>query len=139
MKKTIYFCLVLFFVLFIDLSISPTIQAANPIKVDVLYMNHGPLMDTLNKMKGVFSGYGDKILVSWHDFDSEEGEQFMAKMGIKQHVPLMIWIDGKPKWMVAGKQLIFSGFPTGSGPAFFQGKWTLDDLKAALNLATGKK
>ena len=26
----------------------------------------------------------------------EEGEQFMAKKGIKQHVPLVIWIDGKP-------------------------------------------
>ena len=41
-------------------------HAANPIKVDVLYMNHGPLMDTVNKIKGVFSGYGrqaDRLLV----------------------------------------------------------------------------
>jgi hypothetical protein len=139
MKKTIYLCLVVFFVLFVSLSISQNIYAANPVKVDVLYMNHGPLMDTLNMMKGVFSGYGDKLTVSWHDFDTEEGEKFMAKMGIKQHVPLIIWIDGKPKWTVGVKQIIFAGFPSGSGPAFFQGKWTLDDLKAALNIATGKK
>jgi hypothetical protein len=114
-------------------------QAATPIKIDVLYMNHGPLMDTLHKMKAVFSGYGNQISVSWHDFDTEEGEQFMAKMGIKQHVPLVVWIDGKSKWTVGGKPTTFTGFPSGSGPAFFQGQWTLDDLMAALNQATGKK
>ena len=135
MKKSIFLCLAAFLVLYG----SPSVHAANPVKVDVLYMNHGPLMDTLNKTKGVFSGYGDKITVSWHDFDTEEGGQFMAKMGIKQHVPLIIWIDGKPKWTIGMKQITFAGFPTGSGPAFFQGQWTLDDLKAALSLATGKK
>jgi len=114
-------------------------QAATPVKVDVLYMNHGPLMDTLNLMKGVFSGYGDKLSASWHDFDSEEGEKFMAKMGVKQHVPLVIWINGSPKVTVGVRQITFTGFPTGSGPAFFQGQWTLDDLRAALNQATGKK
>ena len=114
-------------------------QAATPVKIDVLYMNHGPLMDALNKMKGVFAGYGPQLNVSWHNFNTEEGGQFMAKMGIKQHVPLVIWIDGTPKVTVGVKQIIFTGFPTGSGPAFFQGQWTLDDLRAALNQATGKK
>ena len=114
-------------------------HAATPVKIDVLYMNHGPLLDSLNKMKAVFSSYGDHLSVSWHDFDTEEGEQFMAKMGIKQHVPLIIWIDGTPKVTVGVKQIVFAGFPTGSGPASFQGKWTMDDLKVALNQATGKK
>jgi len=31
------------------------------------------------------------------------------------------------------------GFPTGSGPAFFQGKWTMDDLKAAIDQSALKK
>ncbi|MFH0789886.1 MAG: hypothetical protein V2B13_20030 [Pseudomonadota bacterium] len=114
-------------------------SAANPIKVDVLFMNHGPLMGTLNKMKTIFSDYGNQLNVSWHDFETEEGEQFKAKVGIKQHIPLVIWINGKPKWKVGVKEITFVGFPTGSGPTFFQGKWTLDDLKGALNLAMGKK
>ncbi len=114
-------------------------HAATPVKVDVLYMNHGPLMDTINKMKNLFSTYGKQVNVSWHDFDTKEGEEFMAKMGIKQHVPLIIWIDGKEKVVVGARQLTFAGFPTGSGPATFQGKWTMDDLKAALDQATGRK
>ena len=62
----------------------------------------------------------------------------MAKKGINQHVPLVIWIDDQVV-PVDGKEIIFAGFPTGSGPAFFQGKWTMDDLKAALDQVTGKK
>jgi len=135
MKKIIYVC----FLALAIFCLGGKTEAATSIKIDVLYMNHGPLLDTLNKMKGIFSTYGDKIIVSWHEFDTEEGEQFKAKMGIRQHIPLVIWIDGQPKWTVAGKPIAFTGFPTGSGPAFFQGQWTMEDLKAALNLATGKK
>jgi hypothetical protein len=113
--------------------------AAKPTKIEVLYMAHGPLIDTLNKIKGVVSGYGNKVTVSWYDFDSPQGEQFMAKKGINQHVPLVIWIDDSPVFRMGVKEIKFVGFPTGSGPAFFQGKWTMDDLKAALDQVTAKK
>jgi hypothetical protein len=118
---------------------SPSAYAAKPAKIEVLYMNHGPLMDTINKIKDVFSKYGDKVTVSWYDFDTPEGEQFMAKKGIKQHLPLVVWIDDSPVVTVGDKKVQFVGFPTGSGPAFFQGKWTVDDLKAALDQTTAKK
>jgi hypothetical protein len=135
MKKTVLCLLVLVFLCF-GLSAH---AAAKPTKIEVLYMNHGPLIDTLNRIKGVVSGYGDKLTVSWYDFDSQMGEQFMAKKGIKQHVPLVIWIDDSPVAVVGAKKIEFAGFPTGSGPAFFQGKWTIDDLKAALDQVTAKK
>ena len=135
MKKVILLCaLALFFV-----SFTITVHAAVPVKIDVLYMNHGPLQDTLNKMKTIFSGYNTKLTVSWHDFESPDGEKFMASKGIKQHVPLVIWIDGNPKAALGAKEVTFAGFPTGSGPAFFQGKWTMDDLKAALDQSTAKR
>jgi hypothetical protein len=135
MKKAA-FCFVL--LVFVCFGLSAH-AAAKPAKIEVLYMNHGPLMDTLNKIKSIFSGYGDKLTVSWYNFESEQGEQFMAKKGIKQHVPLVIWIDDSPAVTVADKKVQFVGFPTGSGPAFFQGKWTMDDLKAALDQATAKR
>ena len=135
MKKTVLSLLVLVFLCF-GLSAH---AAAKPTKIEVLYMNHGPLMDTLNKIKSVLSGYGDKLSVGWYDFDTKEGEQFMAKKGVKQHVPLVIWIDGNASVKVGEKEIQFTGFPTGAGPAMFQGKWTIDDLKAALDQITAKK
>ncbi len=135
MKKTIVSCLAVLALC----SIPFTLLAAKEVKVEVLYMNHGPLMESLDQVKKVFAQFGNKITVSWYDFESKEGEQFMAKKGITQHVPLVIWMDGKSAIPVNVKEVKFIGFPTGSGPAFFQGKWTLDDLRVALDQVTSKK
>jgi hypothetical protein len=135
MKKMILSSLVVL----VLLSAPFTLFAAKEVKVEVLYMNHGPLMDSLEQIKKVFSQYGNKITVSWHDFETKEGEQFMAKKGISQHVPLIIWMDGKYAIQVNGKEIKFVGFPTGSGPADFQGKWTMDDLRVALNQVANKQ
>jgi len=135
MKKIILSCLVVL-VLF---SIPFTLLAAKEVKVEVLYMNHGPLLDSLEQIKKVFSQYGSKISVSWYDFETKEGEQFMAKKGVTQHIPLVIWLDGKFALPVNGKEIKFVGFPTGSGPAAFQGGWTMDDLRNALNQIANNK
>ncbi len=63
----------------------------------------------------------------------------MAKKGVTQHVPLVIWIDNQVKLQVGGKEIIFAGFPTGKGPYFFQGKWTMEDLRKILDQITNKK
>ena len=140
MKKILLGFLLLFLVSFFSSACAVSAAyVAKPTRVDVLYMNHGPLMDTLDKMKSVFSSYGDTISVSWYDFESKEGEDFMAKKGINQHVPLVIWIDGDKVVKLGQKQVKFVGFPTGAGPASFQGKWTIDDLRTALDQATSGK
>ena len=135
MKRTLLSCLVVL-VLF---SVPFTVFAAKEVKVEVLYMNHGPLQSSLQQIKNIFSQYDGKVAVSWYDYESKEGEQFMAKKGITQHIPLVIWLDGKFALPVNGKEVKFVGFPTGSGPAFFQGKWTMEDLRIVLDQITGKK
>ena len=135
MKKAMALCFVTLLLLLIPFNLF----AAKEIKVEVLYMNHVPLQSSLEQIKNIFSQYGSKISVSWYDFESKEGEQFMAKKGINQHVPLVIWMDGKFSIPVNGKEIKFVGFPTGSGPAFFQGKWTMEDLRQALNQITNQK
>jgi hypothetical protein len=121
------------------LSLSVNGYPAKLIKVDVLFMNHGPLMGTINKMKALFARYDGKISVSWYDFDTPEGEAFMEKKGIRQHTPLAIWINGNLTVKTGQKETTFVGFPSGAGPSAFQGKWTLDDLKAALDQTMAAK
>lgn len=140
MKKIL---LVVIFSLFI-LPIVPTgfsaaETAAGPLHIDVLYMNHGPLQSTLEQMRTTFARFNKKIQVSWHDFESRDGKAFMAKKGITTHVPLEIWFNGKDTLTVAGKTVHFFGFPTGAGPAFFQGKWSLKDLEKAVETLTATK
>jgi hypothetical protein len=118
---------------------TPFTLFAKEVKIDVVYMNHGPLLPTLQEIKTLFGKYGKKISVSWHDVDTNDGERFMAKKGIRGHIPLVIWMEDKVKFQIDGKEIIFAGFPTGSGPAFFQGKWTMGDLRKALDQITSKK
>jgi hypothetical protein len=102
-------------------------------------MNHGPLQPTLKEIRSICGGHGKALSVAWYDFESPEGEKFMAQKGIHEHTPLAIWIAGKTTVNVKGKEVQFVGFPSGAGPAFFQGKWTPADLRAALDQTTGKK
>ncbi len=134
--KRIFLCIFLAFALS---SSSADPLSAKAVQVEILYMNHGPVQASLREIREIFSGYGNGIAVSWYDFESEEGDSFMAKKGIRQHIPLIIWIEGKSKWRVGNKEVFFAGFPTGSGPTLFQGKWTMEDLRMALDQATGKK
>jgi hypothetical protein len=114
-------------------------MAGDPIKIEVLYMAHGPLQDSLEGIKKVFSQYNGKVTVAWYDFESTEGEAFMAKKNIKQHIPLVIWMNNQAKFKVDGKDIVFSGFPTGAGPQSFQGKWTNADLQKVLDQLTRSK
>ena len=134
MKK--YFFL---FIIGVVLIIAPAMSfSGNPVKIDVLYMNHGPMQPTLRELRTLFPEYGDKIMVSWYDLESDKGQRFQSKMGIDHHTPLVIWIDGQSELMNNGRKIKFQGFPTGSGPSFFQGKWKLEDLANVLDQATGR-
>jgi hypothetical protein len=135
MKKFVLYGLTVFSLFFIPAAVLP----AQPVSVKILYLNHGPLQATLKEIRALCSGYGKALTVAWYDFDSPEGETFKTKKGIYEHTPIVIWIDGKQTVNVKGKEILFVGFPTGSGPSFFQGKWTLADLRAAFDQATGKK
>ncbi|MBC8438601.1 MAG: hypothetical protein H8D87_02830 [Deltaproteobacteria bacterium] len=113
--------------------------AKDSVIVDVLYMNHGPMQPTVRELRALFPKYKDQLTVSWYDFDSKEGIAFKSKMGIKEHMPMVIWVDGKFELTVDNRKIKFKGFPTGSGPSFFQGEWTTDDLAAILDQKTKTK
>jgi hypothetical protein len=134
MKKIV----VSLFVVLVLFSVPAVVFSGKTVRIDVLYMNHGPLLSTLKEIKTLFAKYGEKIAVSWHDVDTAEGEKFMALKKIRGHIPLVIWMDDYVRFQLDGKEIIFAGFPTGSGPYFFQGKWTMEDLRKVLDQMTNK-
>ena len=121
------------------LFIAPTVSfSIDTVQIDVLYMNHGPMQPTLRELRALFPAYKDKLTVSWYDAETDEGERFKFKMGIHQHIPLAIFVDGQTELMNNGHTIKFEGFPTGSGPSFFQGKWKVEDLANILDQLVGK-
>lgn len=124
------------FALLVALFLAAPSCAAEPAKVEVLFMNHGPLRPTIQNMQSVFAEFEGRITVEWHDFESEDGQNFMRAKGLNEHIPLMIWINGKVTHTLEGKAVAFRGFPSGTGPAFFQGKWNMELLAKTLDQAS---
>lgn len=116
---------------------APGVPAAgNPVKVEVLYMDHGPMQPTLRKLRALFPRYGEQLAVSWYDFESEKGAQFKARKKIDYHIPLMIWVNDSVQAALNQRTIALKGFPTGAGPSFFQGKWTIEELEQILDKIT---
>ena len=126
-------------VLILSVAVEARAGEAQSVPVDVLFMNHGPLRSTINQLKERFAKFDGKIVIAWYDFDKKESEKFKKARGVTAHIPLVIWINGNHTFLINGREVAFIGFPTGFGPAQFQGKWTFDDVEFILAEATGAK
>ena len=77
MKKIILSC----FVILVLFSIPFTLFAAKEVKIEVLYMNHGPLLDSLEQIKEVFSQYGTKSPSPGTTLRARKGSSSWPKRG----------------------------------------------------------
>ncbi|MEL7639686.1 MAG: hypothetical protein AAGU21_08590 [Solidesulfovibrio sp.] len=125
-------------ILFGAILITAPAHAAS-VKVEILFMNHGPMQPVIKQIKDVLRQFPDAVQVFWHDVETADGADFMKRMGIKGHIPLMIFVDGSTTQEVGGKSINFTGFPNGAGPFMFQGAWGMQDLEAVLQSKTGKR
>jgi hypothetical protein len=104
------------------------------VKIEILYMNHGPLRPTIRNLQEMFGHYQGQVNVVWYDEDQKEGKAFEKDKGIQGHVPLLMLINGKKEFVVEGKTIIFEGFPSGSGPfKEVEGNWSITDLQRLLD------
>ena len=108
--------------------------ASDMVKIDILFMNHGPLRPTIRNLQELFGHYQGKVNIVWYDEDQKEGKAFEKDKGIQGHVPLLLLINGKKEFMVEGKTIVFEGFPSGSGPfKEVEGNWSITDLQRLLD------
>lgn len=107
--------------------------AKQPLKMEILFMNHGPMQPTIRNLKSLLKRYSGKVQAFWFDFNKKSGADFMKSKGIQGHIPLLIYINGAHTFNIEGKKVTFMGFPTGAGPyQQVQGQWTFDDLDKVL-------
>lgn len=108
--------------------------AAATIKMDILFMNHGPMRPTVAKIKSLLNNYSGDVAASWYDADLKSGKTFMREQGITGHIPLLIQINGQSAFTLDGRSVTLIGFPTGAAPfKRVEGNWSLDDLQRILD------
>ena len=114
-------------------------RAPGTVTVDILYLNHPPVLPVLANIDQVLKAYGDKLAVTRHDFDTEEAQAFAKKKNISGHFPVVILINGSPTANLGGRKVTFQSFPKGEGTGMIpDGDWSMADLDGALKAATAK-
>jgi len=114
-------------------------RAPVTVTVDILYLNHPPVLPVLANIDQVLKAYGDTLTVTRHDFDTAEAVAFARKKSITGHFPVVILINGSPTANLEGRQVTFQSFPKGEGPGLIpDGDWSMADLDGALKAATAK-
>ncbi len=133
MKNTITHSIRFLLALCILFTASQTAWGA-AVKVDILFMNHGPMRPTVAKVKTLLHEYGEKVEADWYDVEQQAGKDFMQRNKIHGHIPLLISIDGQSEFDIEGRAVSFQGFPTGASPfKRVEGNWSLEDLKSLLD------
>jgi hypothetical protein len=134
MNVSTFLCLALSLCL---LSTPSVTRSAVPVKLEIIYMNHGPMQPTIRNLKELFDEYHGKVITLWFDADSSSGKDFMKEKKIQGHIPLLILVNGKKSFSINGKDITFQGFPTGASPfKKVEGNWAIADLRQLLGNLT---
>lgn len=133
MKSTPRQSLAFTLTLFLCLGLAHIATAAE-VRLDILFMNHGPMRPTVSKIQNLLKDYGNKVDAEWYDANLKSGKSFMRDQKITGHIPLLIQINGQSKFTIDRRAVTLQGFPTGAAPfKRVEGNWSLDDLKYLLD------
>ncbi len=132
MKKLAHGLIVVSLLLALGVAAPPAAQARPAVKLDILFMNHGPMQPVIKSIKEILARHASSASAAWYDFETASGRDFMREKGLRGHIPLLIFLNGSPTWQVQGRKVTFAGFPSGYGPYQFRGEWSLADLDRLL-------
>ena len=109
------------------------------VTVDIVYLNHPPVLPILEEIDATLKSYGERVKVSRYDFDTTEGAAFAQKVGITGHDPLAIFVNGSQSFDLDGRTVTFNSFPQGGGTGMVpDGAWTVADLATVLKKILGQ-
>lgn len=127
--RKVYNKAILVFVLaiMVGVLIPSTSFAEGKVKVEAVgFFSHFPMQPTKEAIQSACQKFGDKVELTLHDEDTQEGQEFLSKVGLSGHIPMAIYVDGELSHSVDGKNVAFRDFVGGS--------WRGEDLEKVLEL-----
>ncbi|MEX1209113.1 MAG: hypothetical protein WEE36_11040 [Acidimicrobiia bacterium] len=107
-------------------------------RVEIISLDHAPIRPFTAEVLEITGSYGTAVQTVSYDFDSPEGKAFAERMGVTEHTPIAIFINGQVEFDVDGRTVAFLSFPQGEGTSVVaDGTWTMDDLRTVLDETTG--
>ena len=112
---------------------------AASVNMEIFYLPHRPAVAVVEKIEQALSGM-DYVHIKKYNFDDEATDKLVDKYKLYDHMPVAVFINGKDRYMVDGRETEFRNFP--KGDAFvptMEGKWSYEDLKKVAESLHGEK
>lgn len=117
--------------------LAPGVVLAAPTSVEIVAFAHPPVVQALQPLRTWLSAQGAQVRVLETDMESPAGTQRLQALGIKDHVPLVILVNGSYRHKRSdGSPVELVGFPANTGST--KG-WTLDEAKDIITRAGARR
>lgn len=89
----------------------PVSFAEEKVKVEAVgFFSHYPMQSTRQAIESACEKFGDKVELRLYDETTDEGQEFLSKVGLSGHIPMALYVDGKISHSVDGKTITFRDF-----------------------------
>ena len=113
-----------------------TAMAASGV-VEIFYLPHPPAEAVVKDVEAVLKKH-DQFKVAKYSFDDPESKKILAKYNLREHMPVVIFINGQNEFTLGKRKVTFKNFPKGNAfVPMFEGNWSYRDLDGVLS-AVGK-
>lgn len=117
--------------------LAPGVVLAAPTSVEIVAFAHPPVVQALQPLRTWLSAQGTQVRVRETDMESPAGTQRLQALGIKDHVPLVILVNGSYRHKRPdGSPVELIGFPAKAGSTR---SWTLDEAKDIITRAGARR
>lgn len=119
--------------LLLILALSACQAKNNNVKVDIFYLPHAPAEAVISKVDKVLANYKG-LDVRKLNFEDAQNSDLIKQYGIVEHMPVAIFINGKNKFKIGNREVVFRNFPAGDTftPMGLGGNWNYQDLDTIL-------
>lgn len=112
---------------------------AADIEMEIFYLPHRPALNVVDKVEKQAAEFAN-VTLHKYNFQDPANKKLLEKYGLKEHMPVAIFINGKDHFTVNGNVVKLRNFPKGdSFVPTFSGQWDYPDLRAILNSLSGGK
>jgi hypothetical protein len=117
--------------LFAVMGLTPAIATSDV--VEIFYLPHPPAEAVVKDVEAVLKKYS-QFKVDKYSFEDPKGREPVLKYKLREHMPVVIFINGKNEFILGNKKVIFKNFPKGNAfVPMFEGNWSYQDLDSILS------
>jgi len=116
--------------LFAILGLTRAMAASN--LVEIFYLPHPPAEAVVKDIEGIIRKYS-RFKVEKYSFEDSRSRKLLSKYNIREHMPVVIFVNGKSEFVIGNKKVIFKNFPKGNTfVPTFEGNWSYQDFESIL-------